>query len=135
MAKVADYIVIQDTGVTIVPDNPVGEPGERRFTITLPGDVVVTEERQSAVLMFVARTVNGRVNMEVDVNAQRIMNLGGFNAPVPRTLHEVINPKLLRAGLQNDFLFRLVDGRQENEQLIVADIILWFQREPLGFGE
>lgn len=124
MARVADYIVLRDTSVTI------GDSGERRFTITLPGDIAVTSARQSAVLMFLVRTPNGSVNVEIDLNAQRIMNLTGLDAPIVQTIHEVIDPNILRAGQPNDFLFRVVSVQPANAELRISDIILWFQREP-----
>ncbi|KAM3114002.1 hypothetical protein [Phormidesmis sp. 146-33] len=72
--------------------------------------------------------------MEIDLNAQRLLNLSGLNAPIVQTIHEVIDPNILRAGNQNDFLFRVVSA-QANAELRISDIILWFQREPFGIGE
>ena len=50
MAQVADYIVMSDGSVTIVPNPQTGVAGEHRISITLPSDVVVANARQSAIL-------------------------------------------------------------------------------------
>ena len=129
MAKVADYIVMRDTSADIGPNLETGAAGERTFTVDLPDDIVLTNFQQSPVLMFVVRTPGGSVNVEVDVNGQRITDLAGLNAPIVQTIHDVIDRTLLRAGIKNDFVFRVVSA-QENAKLRLADVILWFQREP-----
>ena len=83
--------------------------------------------------MFLVRTPGGSVNMEIDLNARRILNLAGLNTPIVQTIHEVIDPNRLRAGTQNDFLFRVVSA-QANAELRISDIILWFQRSEPVFG-
>ena len=137
MAQVADYIVMSDESVTIVPNPQTGTAGEHRISITLPSDAVVANARQSAILMFLVRTPGGSVNMEIDLNARRILNLAGLNTPIVQTIHEVIDPNRLRAGLQNDFLFRVVSPPATppaNAELRISDIILWFQRSEPVFG-
>ena len=129
MAKVADYIIMRDTSADIGPNFQSDAAGERTFTVDLPDDIVLTSFQQSPVLMFVVRTPGGSVNVEVDVNGQRITDLAGLNAPIVQTIHDVIDRTLLRAGIKNDFVFRVVSA-QENAKLRLADVILWFQREP-----
>jgi len=128
MVWLADYIVMLDKSNDINPGPGTGAAGERTFTVDLPGDIVLTSFRQSAVLMFVVRTPGGSVNVEIDVNGQRINDLPGLNAPIIQTIHEVVDKNLLRAGSPNDFVFRVVSA-QANAKLRITDIILWYQRD------
>lgn len=131
MATIADYIVMSDAEVTIVPNPRTGSAGEHRFTVTLPNAIDLTSSKQRAVLMFKGRTQNGTINAEIDVNARRVRNLPQFQSPVAQTVHEVVSLTDLRPGASNDFLFRVVSA-QPNAEFYVSDIVLWFQRE--GFG-
>ena len=132
MATTADYIVMSDAEVTITPNPQTGGAGEHRFSITLPNAIDLTSSKQRALLMFKARTENGRVNAEIDVNARRVRNLPQFVSPIAQTVHEIMSLTDLRPGASNDFLFRVVSGQPNNARFFVSDIVLWFQRE--GFG-
>lgn len=130
MATVADYIVMSDAEVTLVPNPSTGRPGEHRFSFTLPNAAELSSSRQRALLMFRLRTEAGSINAEIDVNARRQRNLPQIQSPLTRTLHEVVDQSGLRHG-SNDLLFRVVGG-DSNAKLFVSDVILWFQRD--GFG-
>ncbi|HXD30165.1 MAG TPA: hypothetical protein VN643_03555 [Pyrinomonadaceae bacterium] len=131
MATTADYIVMTDEASTIVPNPGAGELGEKRFTIPLPNAIELNSNRQRPILTFKAWTESGTINAEIDVNARRVRNLPGFQATSERSLHEVVDPDDLRAGANNDLLFRVVGG-DRGAKLYISDVVLWFQRE--GFG-
>jgi len=127
LALLADYVVMRD----ISPNPGTFPAGERTFIVDLPGGIVVTGFGQSPFLMFVVRAPAGSVNLEIDVNGQRLLNLAEFNAPIGQTtIHEVVDRTLLRAGSRNDFVFRVVSA-QANAALRISNIILWFQRDSI----
>lgn len=131
MADVADYIILKDTTITLVPSQSPGPQSESTLSFTPPANIKKDSLSQSPLISFMVKAPTGNIGIEIDLNGQRLLNATAFNDPNARSFHEVINRQLIRPGVVNDLVFRVVSGEAPAE-VRISDIIVWFQRE--GFG-
>jgi len=127
MATISDYIVFADNASTLVLSSGAGPQGEKTFSATLPASIELNSSNQRPILMFKARTNNGSMNVEVDVNSTNELGLSNFKTEAEQTVHEVVNGQLFQPSVQNHIRFRVVGGDPQ-ASFIVSDVVLWFQR-------
>lgn len=129
MAITADYIVVSDGAITLVPP---GGDSDRKYTFTIPIGAKIAPG-QNPVLTFMTWAEGGIVDLVVELNGQNIVNPTRFNSD-RRSYHEVVNLNIPRIGLPNDLVFRAAAG-PSNARIWVSDVVFWFQREALLPGD
>ncbi|MEB3356058.1 MAG: hypothetical protein VKK04_04980 [Synechococcales bacterium] len=129
MAITADYLVISDGLITLVPP---GGDSDRNFTFIIPlGAKIATG--QNPIITFMAWAEGGNVDLVVELNGQNIINPTRFNSD-RRSFHEVVNLNIPRVGIPNDLIFRAAAGAT-TARIYVSDVVFWFQREALLPGD
>lgn len=129
MAITADYIVVLDSSISLVPP---GGDSDRKYTFTIPIGAKIAPG-QNPVLTFMAWAEGESVDLVVELNGQNIVNPTRFNSD-RRSFHEVVDLHIPRIGLPNDLVFRAAAG-PTNARIRVSDVVFWFQRESLLPGD
>lgn len=120
MATLADYMALQDKGITLSKDQ------ETTLKFEFPSNVNLGTEDTRLVLTFMMDpSGTAEKNYDIDVNDDRV-NSFTVSHTEPRTVTEVLTGLKFTKSGENTIQFRMESG---GGSITISDVVLWFQRD------
>ena len=119
-ARIADFSVITDGSFEIRTDGDID--WDQDFNLQ---DEAHLSSRSILAFVVSPGDDNENVRLRVQINGTDVRSAFRLNAPVRRSIHEVVARNVLQAG-SNNIDFRITAG---SGNLHISDIVLWWQRD------